>query len=144
MHSNHTTLVALAAASLLALGTTCRETPNAPAADGVVQTVRLEPAEPRKGEIVTVVSTIENRGPDAKPVTYLVCVLGLGGELALTMPPDEARCAAVSATTDLAPGQRVEMRDRRVVASEPGVYALRVEHLVDPQGAITLQVRVRD
>jgi hypothetical protein len=121
----------------------CRGQPNAPSRDPVVQTVRIEPAEPREGETVTVLSSIENRGSRPEHVTYRICTLGLGGDLVLAMPPGTVRCAAVSGTSDLAPGQRVEMSDMRVVVSGAGVYTLTVNHLVDPQRTTTLKVRVR-
>jgi hypothetical protein len=143
MNTRNAGLVALLGAVLLVLGA-CRETPSEPSADGIVQTVRLDPAEPRKGEIVTVISTLENRGNSTKTVTHLICVLGLGGDLMLSMPPNEARCAAVSATAEFTPGKTLEFADRRVVDSPAGVYSLRVEHLVDPQTAVTVRVRVRD
>ena len=142
MNTRNAGLVALLGATLV-LGS-CRETPIEPSADGIVQTVRLDPAEPRKGEIVTVISTIENRGTATKSVTHLVCALGLGGDLVLSMPPNEARCAAVSSTADFTAGKTLEMADRRVVDSPAGVYSLRVEHLIDPQRAVTVRVRIRD
>jgi hypothetical protein len=144
MNTKYVVLVAVVAATLLACGTSCRETPNQPSTDGLVQSVRLDPAEPRKGETVIVYSTIENRGTSPKPVTYMVCQLGLEGDLLLSIPLDETRCAAVSATTDVPPGKIVQLADRRVVNSPAGVYSLRVEHLIDPQRSITVRVRVRD
>ena len=122
----------------------CRSQPNAPSRDPLVQTVRIEPAEPREGQTVTVLSSIENRGSRPEHVTHLVCSLGLGGDLVLAMPPGTARCAAVSGTTDIAPGQRVEESDMRVVVSGPGVYTLTVAHLIDPERTTTLKVRVRE
>lgn len=122
----------------------CRSHVSAPPSDPIVQTVRIVPAEPREGETVTVLSSIENRGSKPTQVTYRICLLDLGGDLSLPMRPGTARCAAVSATTVLAPGQSVETSDIRVVASAAGVYTLAVTHLLDPQRTATLEVRVRD
>lgn len=122
----------------------CRSHVAAPSSDPIVQTVRIVPAEPREGETVTVLSSIENRGSRSTRVTHRIWWLDLGGDLSLAMGPGVVRCAAVSATTVLAPGQRVEMSDMRVVGSVAGVYILTVTHLLDPQRTTTLEVRVRD
>jgi len=122
----------------------CRSHPNAPTPDPIVQTVRIEPTEPREGETITVYSTIENRGSKPQQVTYLICQLAMGGDLALTMVPGTARCAGFSASAILAPGQRLEAGDSRVVVSGPGAYTLDVTHVIDPERTTTLTVRVRN
>ena len=117
----------------------CHNQPTAPPSDSLVQTVRLEPAVPRKGETLDIISSIVNRGPRPRRVTHRICYLALGGDIELA---STVRCAAVSTTTNLAPGQRVEMTDGRVVMSEAGVYTLTVNHLLDPDRTVTLTVRV--
>jgi hypothetical protein len=132
------------AALTLPLYAGCRNHATAPPSDPLVQTVRIEPAEPRQGGPITILSSIENRGSRPVRVTYRVCYLDLGGDLDLAMIDAIVRCAAVSATTDLAPGQSVEMSEMGMVLSGPGVYTLKVTHLLDPRRTATLEVRVTE
>jgi hypothetical protein len=122
----------------------CNGHATAPPGEQLVQTIRIEPAEPRKGDTLTILSTIENRGSRPRSVTYRICYLPIGGDLSLASPLDLVRCAAVSVTTNLAPGQHVEGSEWAVVMSDPGVYTLTVDHMLDPRRTATIKVRVRE
>jgi hypothetical protein len=135
---------ATAALLLTALGAQCHTAPNAPVEQGFVQTVRLEPAEPHRGEQVTVWSKVTNGGVSPEWGTFMLCSLGLGGELALSEVPGTARCAAVSFDRQLAPGESVEMADTKVVDSPAGTYVLEVRHLINPRKTQKVTVRVSD
>jgi hypothetical protein len=138
-------IVGLALAALtMPLSLACHGHATAPPSESLVQTVRIEPAEPRKGDTLTILSTIENRGSRPRSVTYRICYLPIGGDLSLASPLDLVRCAAVSVTTYLAPGQRVEGSEWAVVMSDPGVYTLTVDHMLDPPRTATIKVHVRE
>jgi len=135
---------ATAALLLTGLGTQCHTAPNAPVEQGFVQTVRLEPAEPHRGEQVTVWSKVTNGGVSSEWGTFILCSLGLGGELALSEVPGTARCAAVSFERELAPGESVEAADTKVVDSPAGTYVLEVQQLINPRKTQKVTVRVSD
>lgn len=135
---------AIAALLLTGLGAQCHTAPNAPVRQGFVQTVRLEPAEPHRGEQVTVWSKVTNSGVSPKWGTFMICELGLGGDLALSEVPGTARCASVSFDRQLAPGESVEAADTKVVDSPAGTYVLEVRHLINPRMSQKVTVRVSD
>lgn len=135
---------AIAALLLTVLGARCHNAPTAPVEEGLVQTVRLEPAEPRTGEQVTVWSKVTNRGVSPEWGTFMICELGLGGDLALSEVPGTARCAGVSFERQLAPGESVEATDTKVVDSPAGTYVLEVRHLIHPSMTHKVTVRVAD
>lgn len=138
-------ITGLAIATLtLPLYVGCHSHPTSLLREQLVQTVRIEPAEPRKGDTLTIRSTIENRGSRPRSVTYRICYLPIGGDLSLASPLDLVRCAAVSVTTNLAPGQHVEGSEWAVVMSDPGVYTLTVDHMLDPPRTATIKVHVRE
>ncbi|HET9250820.1 MAG TPA: hypothetical protein VFP58_01735 [Candidatus Eisenbacteria bacterium] len=135
---------AIAALLLAAMGAQCHTQPNAPVEKRFVQTVRLDPAEPQSGEQVTVWSKVTNVGGSPEWGTFMICGLGLGGDLALSEVPGTARCAAVSFERQLAPGESVEMTDTKVVDSQAGTYELEVRHMVDPRATQKITVHVSD
>jgi hypothetical protein len=134
----------MAALLLAAMGAQCQTPPNAPVKQGLVQTVRLEPAHPHSGEQVTVWSKVTNVGGSPEWGTFMICRLSLGGDLALSEVPGTARCAAVSFDKQLAPGESVEAADTKVVDSPTGTYELEVRHLVNPRMTQKITVRVSD
>lgn len=131
---------AIAALLLAAMGAQCDNPPNAPVKQGFVQTVRLEPAEPHTGEPVTVWSKVTNVGVSPKWGTFLICRLGLGGDLALSDLPGTVRCESVSFERQLAPGESVEESDTKVVGSPAGTYKLEVQLLINRTQEITVHV----
>lgn len=135
---------ATAALLLAALGAQCHTAPNAPVKQGFLQTVRLEPASPHRGEQVTIWSRVTNGGASPEWGTFMICGLGLGGDLALSEVPGTARCTAVSFERQLAPGESVEMADTKVVDSPAGTYVLEVRHLINPRMTQKVTVRVSD
>jgi len=135
---------AIAALPLAVLGAQCHTAPNAPIEQGFVQTVRVEPAEPHRGEQFKVWSKVTNSGVSPEWGTFMICRLGLGGDLALSEVPGTARCASVSFERQLAPGESVEMADTKVVDSPAGTYVLEVQHLINPRMTQKVTVRVSD
>ena len=135
---------AIAALAVAVMGAQCHAPPNAPVEQGFVQTVRLEPAEPHRGEQVTVWSKVTNAGVSPEWGTFMTCRLGLGGDLALSEVPGTAGCEAVSFDRQLAPGESVEAADTKVVDSPAGTYELEVRHLINPRVAQKITVRVSD
>ena len=135
---------ATAALLLAAMGAQCHTPPNAPVEQRFVQTVRLEPAEPHSGEQVTVWSKVTNVGVSPEWGTFMICGLGLGGDLALSEVPGTARCAGVSFERQLAPGESVEGADTKMVDSPAGTYELEVRHMIDPRVRRKITVHVSD
>lgn len=135
---------AIAALLLAAMGAQCHTPPNAPVEKRFVQTVRLEPAEPHSGEQVTVWSKVTNVGVSPEWGTFMMCGLGLGGDLALSEVPGTARCAGVSFERQLAPGESVEGADTKMVDSPAGTYELEVRHMIDPRVRRKITVHVSD
>lgn len=150
-----TSLARLALPALLVVATACTLENAAPGErpvkgdarvtlpGGLVQHVRLEPAEPTGGLNVSVHSVIVNEGPAAVPLTTRVCGLDYAGALELTHPPEVMKCAGVSASATLAPGDSVVVGDLMRVASAPGTYELRVRHALDPERWASFEVVVR-
>lgn len=140
------TFIRLGAATGLLLGTLgaqCSQTsPTSAKGLGLVQTVRIEPAEPRTGDQITITAEVTNPGPDPKHGTFMACALGFGGDLALSEVPGTARCAAVSFERELASGESVEGVDTKVVDSPAGTYVLVVRYLINPPMSQNITVRV--
>ena len=126
----------------LAFQAGCHNQPTAPPSDPIVQTVRIEPAQPRQGDRVTIFSSLENRGSKPVRATYRICALTLGGDLDLRISPGLGLCAAEFASGYVAPGQREEMSAVGTVRSGAGDYTLTVSHVVDPQRIATIKVNV--
>ncbi|HEX5031515.1 MAG TPA: hypothetical protein VFX78_08665 [Candidatus Eisenbacteria bacterium] len=135
---------AIGALLLAALGAQCNTAPNAPIEQGFVQTVRVEPAQPHRGEQLRVWSKVTNRGVRPKWGTFMDCGLGLGGDLALSEVPGTARCQSPSFERQLGPGESVEMADTKVVDSPAGTYVLEVQHLIGPRMTQKVTVHVSD
>jgi hypothetical protein len=110
---------------------------------GLVQHVRLDPAEPTGGLNVALRSVIVNEGTAAVPLTSRICGLDYAGALALTHPPEVMKCDGVSQSASLAPGDSVQVTDLMRVASVPGTYELRVRHAIDPERWVSVEVVVR-
>ena len=129
-----------AAAALLitTMGALC----TAPSTQGLVQTVRIEPAEPHPGDQITITTVVTNTGPIPKACTFKICGLLFAGDLEVSEVPGTFRCQAYSSQQQLAPGESVEAVDTKVVDSPAGTYALEVRYLLDPAMSQRITVRV--
>ena len=107
------------------------------------QVVRVTPKEPTSGDTLRIVSVVTNRGSDAVRITARVCGVTLGGDLQLEWPPGIVTCAGYSSTGALGPGDSSVESTVRLVASPAGVYQLTVQHLLEPDFLVSMQVRVR-
>ena len=130
---------------LLAGGAGCGST-TAPAdvtvqlPNGLVQHVTLTPSSPRRGEEVLIRSEITNRGTAPVTLDTRICGLTLAGTLDFA---PRGRCEGYSERITLAPGQSTVAIDPQFIASPPGSYRLRVQHVVEPPAWVELRVRVR-
>lgn len=138
-----TTLVLLSVATLA-----CRAEPAALTEpkviitpQGLEQTVRLTPAEPAPGDTLDIASLVVNQTAAPVDVASRICGLDLETSLRLTDP--FVRCAGYSMQGALAPGDRIQGFDRRVVAGPPGTYTLRLRHLLSPDVWVDVPVTVR-
>ena len=128
---------------LATLGTRCPQTaPTSATGQGLVQTVRIEPAEPHSGDKITITTEVRNVGPEPLGGTFMTCALGFGGDLALSEVPGTARCQAVSFERKLAPGESIEGVDTKVVDSPAGTYVLQVHYLIHPAVSQNITVHV--
>jgi len=146
---NRTIRWAAGLAALLALGgADCRpwspsgRLERGPAGPGLVQSVRIEPAEPREGETIRIVSEVTNRSSRTIRATFTDCGLGLTGSLALAQIPGTVRCLSVSYERELAPGESIVGGDAMMVKSSPGDYRLEVLHLIGSAPRAGIDVRV--
>jgi hypothetical protein len=110
-------------------------------ASGLVQELRIEPAEPRVGDTVVIRSTVTNRGSAAVGTESRICGLDIETDLAYSDP--FGRCGGYSQTVELAVGRSLSGSEQFVVTGGPGNYQLRVRHLLSPEQWATMQLRVR-
>jgi len=128
---------------LATLGAQCPQTsPTSATAQGFVQTVRIEPAEPHAGDQITIRTEVRNVGAEPQGGTFMACALGFAGDLALSEVPGTVRCLAVSFEKQLAPGEAIEGVDTKVVDSPAGTYVLQVRYLINPPMSQNITVRV--
>jgi hypothetical protein len=112
------------------------------AAGGIVQTVLLSADQVRKGDRLRIESRITNEGPMPAMVLSRVCTLDLETPMHMELLSDEVRCLAYSMRGALAPGEsRIEVEERLITA-DPGVYLMRVRHLLDPRHAAIFRITV--
>lgn len=112
-----------------------------PVGAGLVQTVRVTPATPARGDTITIVSVVHKQTGAAVEVQSRICDLDLGGDLTLADP--FGRCGGYSAQGTLSPGDSVVAATQRVVESGQGRYTLRVRHLVTPDVWLPVRIDVR-
>jgi hypothetical protein len=110
---------------------------------GLVQRVTLTPAEPKRGSLFSVRSTIVNRSSNSIMLESRICGLTFGGSLALDYPEGFGACGGYSMTGPLPPGDSVRSTELRQVASAPGRYSLIVTHALVPPGSAQVTVTVR-
>ena len=105
----------------------------------LVQTVHLSASTLAQGEALRIRSVITNEGTAAVPLTSSIC--GLHLETRLQFAP-QARCAGYSMGGTIAPGASREEHDGGVVVSAPGVYVVRVRHMLEPEEWVTFRIAV--
>jgi len=109
---------------------------------GLMQTVRIAPAEPSRGDTIIIASVLTNVAQDTTPTLAVsVCGPSLRGTLSLDNP--FISCTAYSMTTSLAPGDSAVDGTVRVVASVPGTWRLEVQQLRQPATWAAIDVTVR-
>ncbi len=108
---------------------------------GLEQTVRLSPAEPKTGDTLDITSIVVNGTAAAVDVVSRICGMDLETALKLTRPG--LACAGYSMQGALAPGDSLLGFAGGVVASAPGQYTLRVRHLLDPDVWVEVSITVR-
>ncbi|HYK83627.1 MAG TPA: hypothetical protein VEU55_10840 [Gemmatimonadales bacterium] len=140
-------LVSVAAALGLSVPGCTAAPPTAPGvahlllAQGLEQTVQLTPAEPARGDQLSIVSVVTNRTADSAALTSRICGLDTAGDLGLVTA--RLACAGYSVSATLASGASITGADVRVVASPPGRYTLRVRQLLVPEAWVEVPVVVR-
>lgn len=110
---------------------------------GLTQQVTVMPASPVSGTNVEVRSVIANEGAAPVALTSRICGLDYAGALELTHPPEVMKCAGVSQSGSLAPGDSAVVHDIMRVTSAPGTHELRVRHALDPERWVSVEVVVR-
>jgi hypothetical protein len=109
---------------------------------GLEQTVRLSPAEPKTGDTLDIRSIVVNGTAAPVDVVSRICGIDLETTLNLTSTSNVA-CGGYSVQGPLAPGDSLLGFAGGVVASGPGQYTLRVRHLLDPDVWVDVPVTVR-
>jgi len=102
--------------------------------------VRLSSTRIAPGEIVTIRSVVVNRGASAIEVTHDACAeIELSGVLKLA---SQRVCVVGILTRPIAPGDSlVANREARLEpGTAPGRYAVRVQQLIKPPLAATLEI----
>jgi len=108
---------------------------------GLEQTVRLSPAEPKTGDTLDIRSIVVNG--TATPVDVVSRICGMDLETTLKLSYPGVTCAGYSMHGALAPGDSLLGFAGGVVASAPGQYTLRVRHLLDPDVWVDVSITVR-
>ncbi len=115
---------------------------SVPGHPDLVQTVRITPAEPAKGDTIVVTTVLTNVGSaTSQPLEVSICGPGLRGSLSIANP--FAVCAGFSMQVTLAPGDSTLDAATRVVESGPGTYVLEVNQVRRPETWLPVTVRVR-
>ena len=105
----------------------------------LVQTVHLSASTLRQGETLRIRSVITNEGTAAVPLVSSIC--GLQLETRLQFAP-QARCAGYSMGGTIAPGASREEHDGGEVVSAPGVYVVRLRHMLEPERSVSFRIAV--
>ena len=108
---------------------------------GLEQTVRISPAEPKTGDTLDIRSIVVNGTAAAVDVVSRICGMDLETTLSMTHPG--LACAGYSMHGPLAPGDSLLGFAGGVVVSAAGQYTLRIRHLLDPDVWIEVPVTVR-
>lgn len=118
---------------------TCRSSAATGAGPGPLeQVVRLSPVSPATNEVLTIHSTLVNRGATAVDVVSRTCGLDAAGDLDLS--GSLLMCAAFSRRVTLMPADSVSAFDACAVTSGPGRYTLRVRQALDPERWVEVPV----
>lgn len=105
----------------------------------LIQRIVLSSANPAKGSIIAVRSTIFNAGVK-RDLTTRICGLDLGG---LDLADTDMHCAGFSQRISLATNDTVSQTDRRTVNAAPGDYTLKIRHLLEPERWVELKLHVK-
>lgn len=111
--------------------------------NGLVHTLFLSHAEVAQGDTLRLVSFISNRGDAPVEVTVRYCDLDIDSKMDFLITRS---CAedTYSTTQNLAPGHHIRKIDITMrLRSRPGVYRMRVRHLLDPELWLPFDLRVR-
>jgi len=144
-------LAAAALALLAACGGSAPTASDAPPARivradgpaGLVNTMELSATRLSRGDVLTITSTVENRGAAAVALESYICGLEVRDAETFRAPDEWARCAGYSQGGEIAPGATRVESERILVGGSPGTYTFRVRHLIDPAVWVTATVEVR-
>ncbi|HUP89146.1 MAG TPA: hypothetical protein VM100_07350 [Longimicrobiales bacterium] len=105
----------------------------------LVQRIVLSNANPNKGSVIDVRSTIFNGGVK-RDLTTRICGLDIGG---LDLVDTDAHCAGFSQHITLATNDTISQTDRRTVNAAPGEYTMKIRHLLEPERWVELKLHVK-
>jgi hypothetical protein len=112
-----------------------------PLQPGLEQTVELSPRRIFPGSTLHIRSVVRNVSDEYKKGEALVCQLEIRTNMKFESIEPLILCFAYSAPFRLAPNDSLVLTAQGRVGSRPGVYAMAVRHLLDPN--IVAKVRVR-
>jgi len=109
---------------------------------GLVQIVRVSNVEPKQGETIDFLSTVRN--PTSSPISaeILEDCLGFDGDLRMENT-NNFSFGCWSVPGPLLPGDSMVEGVSMIIKSPPGVYSVRVQHIVDPDVAVAVKITVK-
>lgn len=114
-----------------------------PVRDGIVQTLLLSHAEVATGDTLQILSMVSNRGSTPVTMTISDCGLFLDTRLDHVSVRDCFLDVIPGVTLTLQPGDSKAQRKTIRVRSGPGIYRVRVKHVLEPEFWLAFDLRVR-
>lgn len=107
--------------------------------DGLEQKLFLSSLTPAYGDTLEIRSVVINTG-DAREVESRIC--GLNIESKLVLQHAGPFCDGYSQLGLLETGESRETWEAGIVTSSPGTYRLQIQHLLDPESYVTVEIEV--
>ena len=111
--------------------------------EGLVNTLTLSATRLSRGDTLRIVSTVTNEGTAPVAAESRICGLDVEVTAGFRAPDPWGRCAGYSQSGAIAPGDSRVAGESILVGGAPGVYTLRVRHLLRPALWVTATVEVR-
>jgi hypothetical protein len=108
-----------------------------------VNTLALSATRLARGDTLRIVSTVTNEGTEPAAAESRICGLDVESTEGFRAPDPWGRCAGYSQGGELQPGDSRVASEWILVGGGPGVYTLRVRHLLRPALWVTATVEVR-
>lgn len=153
----HTALRTRVAAALCAVALVACNAPSEPAPSpvdrapavlvegpgGLVNTLTLSATQLARGDTLRIGSSVTNEGTAPVAAETRICGLDVEAADGFRAPDPWGRCGGYSQGGDIGPGEVRVSSESILVGGAPGLYTLRVRHLLRPELWVTATVEVR-